>query len=133
MRRIAILMLLLVMAMPTNVYANAAIGANPIFASVTTVKPLSQSDVRAGILSACSRRGWYPKEIKPGHIEASINVRSHTVLVDITYTAKEFQIKYKNSVNLITSSGKIHRNYNKWVATLRKDIDIELQRISITK
>ncbi len=133
MRKIAILVLLLLVAIPAHVNANPAIGANPVFASVTTIKPLKQADVRAGILSACSRRGWYPKEIKPGLIEASIQVRSHTVVVDIPYTAKEFQIKYKNSVNLITRSGKIHRNYNKWVATLRKDIDLELNRIAITK
>ncbi len=133
MRRIAVLILLLLVAMPAHVSANAAIGANPVYAAINTVKPLKQSDVKQGILLACSKRGWYPKEIKPGQIEASIVVRSHTVVVDITYTEKEFQIKYKNSVNLITSSGKIHRNYNKWVATLRKDIDRELNIISITK
>ncbi len=133
MRKVSILLVLLIMAFAVNASANEVPGATNVYASVTVVNPVTQADVRKAIILACPKRGWMAKEIKPGHMQATINVRSHTAVVDIIYTAKEYEIKYKSSVNLTTRGGTIHRNYNKWVANLRRDIDLEIARVSASK
>ena len=63
---------------------------------------------------------------EPGLIEASINVRTHKATVSIPYSAKGYSIEYKDSVNLGHKGNNIHRNYNKWVTLLDRDIQQEL-------
>lgn len=46
--------------------------------------------------------------------------------VRITYTATSYDIKYDSSLNLQASGGKIHKNYNRWVRNLDKDIQLNL-------
>ncbi len=65
-----------------------------------------------------SRQGWTAQIVAPGHIEARVNVRSHSAVVDITFDERAYSITYKDSHNLDYKNGKIHGNYNKWVATL---------------
>ncbi|MBF5602231.1 hypothetical protein HQI21_26760, partial [Escherichia coli] len=43
-----------------------------------------------------------------------------------TYTATYYNIKYDSSLNLQASDGKIHKNYNRWVRNLDKDIQVNL-------
>ncbi len=69
-------------------------------------------------------RGWIIKQLEPGHLEATIYVRSHMAKVDITYDAAAYSIRYNDSENLGYKNGKIHRNYNKWV----KNLDMDIQR-----
>ena len=47
--------------------------------------------------------------------------------VRITYTATSYDIKYDSSLNLQASGGKIHKNYNRWVRNLDKDIQLNTE------
>ena len=72
------------------------------------------------------QKGWVPSVVKPGLVEASIQVRTHQAVVSIPYTQADYDIIYKSSQNLDESGGKIHRNYNRWVVNLSASIQEEL-------
>lgn len=82
--------------------------------------------VESAILSATRKRGWSPKIIKPGLIEATISVRSHRATIEIPYTSNHYSIHYKDSQNLNYDDGSIHRNYNNWVVKLARTIQDEM-------
>ncbi len=63
-------------------------------------------------------------QASPGVIKALYQTRNHVAEVRITYTATYYNIKYDSSLNLQASDGKIHKNYNRWVRALDKDIQV---------
>jgi len=77
------------------------------------------------ILSGCARRGWVCDVVAPGEIKGTLVIRSHRADVRIVFDPKKYSIIYLSSENLRYNPGKntIHRNYNKWVANLRNDIN----------
>ncbi len=88
---------------------------------------LTANEVRASVMQGCVSKGWTPREQKPGLIHCSINVRSHSAEVAIPYTTREYDIRYVGSTNLDDDGeGRIHRNYNRWVANLSAAIQQEL-------
>ena len=95
-------------------------------APVTVTSKVSQKDIRNAIIRAGSSLGWRVKEIKPGHLQATLNVRSHMAKADIFYTTKSYSIKYKDSVNLKYDGSSIHSNYNGWIQRLDQAIQSQL-------
>ncbi len=87
---------------------------------------LSLEQVQAAIMKGSIQKGWVPSVVKPGLVEASIQVRTHQAVVSIPYTQGDYDIIYKSSQNLDESDGKIHRNYNRWVVNLSASIQEEL-------
>ena len=83
---------------------------------------LGLAQVQQSIAVGALDRGWTPRVIEPGHIEATIKVRSHTVVVDITFDESAYSIQYKDSDKMDYKDGQIHRNYNRWVANLNKSL-----------
>lgn len=61
-----------------------------------------------------------------GRIGVRFSVRSHLAFVDITFDEATYSITYKDSHNLDYKKSKgrekIHRNYNKWVHTLNREL-----------
>ena len=88
----------------------------------------TQSDVERAILIAAQRRKWSARVVRSGLIEASTAARSHQARVEISYSATAYSVQYKSSSNLGQSDGTIHRNYNRWVANLNKEIKRQLLR-----
>ncbi len=86
----------------------------------------SDSQVKNAILKAGMARKWIMSEEAPGVIKARQLSRSHSAEISITYTATSYSINYDSSLNLNASSGKIHRNYNRWVHNLDKEIQLNL-------
>ena len=86
----------------------------------------SEQNVRKAITLAVSKRGWRVVSEKRGLIEASINVRDHEAVVGITYSGSGYGISYKDSTNLNHRGNNIHRNYNKWVVLLDREIQKQL-------
>jgi hypothetical protein len=82
--------------------------------------------VREAIVAGARAKGWRVSEEGPGHIVASIAVRSHTAVADIFYDATSYSIQYKDSSNLKYDGERIHRNYNKWVILLDQQIQANL-------
>lgn len=97
-------------------------------ANITTVsgKEPTLEDVTKAIVSASTNSNppWNMEVVKPGHIVATLNVRSHMAAVDINYTTKGYSITYKESSNLKydEAGGTIHEGYNKWVQRLDSNI-----------
>ncbi|HEJ9074890.1 TPA: hypothetical protein SML54_005384 [Serratia marcescens] len=86
----------------------------------------SEAQVRSGILKAGAQRQWIMNDAGPGVIKARQQNRNHSAEVRITYSATAYSIDYDSSQNLLASQGKIHKNYNRWVRNLDKDIQVNL-------
>ncbi len=102
--------------------------------------------MQRGIRDAAGKLGWRVEPGEPGHIIATLVVRQHTAVVDISYTQTSYSIVYKSSVNLdyagadakapspeedirfpVRTTPVIHGNYNKWVQQLNDAIFRRLQ------
>lgn len=86
--------------------------------------------VRNAIIDGCAARNWMAREIEEGVMECTVKVRSHTAVVNITYSTEMYSITYASSENLKYKEGKIHRNYNSWVQNLNGDIQNALLKAS---
>jgi hypothetical protein len=89
-------------------------------------KALSKDEVKNAIVRAGAALGWQMKADAPGRITATLNVRKHTAVIEIPYSAKSYSINYKSSVNLDEGGGEIHNNYNGWIKNLAKGINAQL-------
>jgi len=89
-----------------------------IDAPVSTSQKATLADVGKTIKQAGQGLGWGMREIKPGHIVATIYLRKHMAKVDIKYTTKNYSITYKDSAELAYDGTNIHKNYNSWVSNL---------------
>ena len=65
-------------------------------------------------------------------MQAEINVRNqYYAAIDIRYTRNSYAITYRDSRDLGYKDGKIHRNYNRWVSMLDRDILAGLRTYSV--
>ena len=97
-------------------------------AAIVSVKPLQVAQVKTAIMFAGTSLGWKMAEVSPGLIQGTLNLRKHTAVVDIPYSATKYSIVYKSSINLDEKDGHIHKNYNSWVQNLSNKIGGELLR-----
>jgi hypothetical protein len=95
----------------------------------STAKSVSAAQVRAAIITAGTSLGWKVVDAGPGKLEGTINLRTHTAVVDIPYNSSTYSIKHKRTEGLSESGGMIHRNYNSWVGNLDKAIRTEIARM----
>jgi hypothetical protein len=79
------------------------------------------------IQSLARRFGWETEELAPGELIATRR-RGHAIaVVQIRFDARSFDIRYRNSENLLRSEGRIHRRYNRWVEALAVGIQREAE------
>ena len=90
------------------------------------------SDVEGAIKRAGASLGWQMRTVGKGHIVAQLPIRTHMAIADVTYTTKEFSIRYKDSSNLKydPTDNTIHSNYNSWVRNLQNAILAQTASIS---
>ena len=88
--------------------------------------------ITGAITAGAVDRGWTPKVLGTGHVEARLFIRSHTATVDITFNESTYSITYKDSTNLDYDGGRIHRNYNRWVASLNSTLQRSLAMATAT-
>jgi hypothetical protein len=86
-----------------------------------TGEEIAQAIVRAG-----HSLGWIMKQQEPGLIVGTLNIRSHTAVVDINYDRTNYSITYKDSTNLGYTGTNIHTNYNGWIQNLKNAIDFQI-------
>jgi hypothetical protein len=92
-------------------------------------QPASVQQIKAALMTAGSPRGWVVKEVAPGQLAATVNVRNkHIVTVDIAVTPGLYSIKYRDSVNMNYDGMNINPHYNKWVQMLSEDARKELAK-----
>jgi hypothetical protein len=75
------------------------------------------------IVNALQKREWTVQRLSPQLVQAEITVRGqYYAAIDIRYTRNSYGITYRDSRDLGYKDGKIHRNYNRWVSMLDRDI-----------
>jgi hypothetical protein len=140
-----------------------ALGASPAFAQRTPVaivnyfnipiadasgQPVRTEQVKKAIQDGANTRGWTLADEPSNKMLATLVVRNkHTIMVEITYSAQRYSLRYRDSVNMnyhsearydsrlpASRSGStprgpvIHPAYNTWVQELKTAIDVELRR-----
>ena len=96
----------------------------PVVASAQ--KQPSAEDVQKAIQRAGAALGWRITPVKPGQLEGVLSLRTHAAVVNITYDASKYSIRYKDSTNLDYDGKQIHSNYNGWIENLDKGIRTQL-------
>ena len=76
------------------------------------------------IQHAAAGLGWETTVIRPGMIRATLNLRSHVAVTEITYNEQVFSIIYVDSTNLQYDGTSIHKNYNGWIQNLERAINL---------
>ena len=95
---------------------------------------LTLGEVADSIKDAGMGLGWRMNQVAPNHIIATLDIRSHRAIVDITFSPKNYDITYKSSVNLKHKpDGRIHPYYNGWIQNLDRDIQTQLRQRSYKK
>jgi hypothetical protein len=97
--------------------------------SINASSSVSMAKVKKAIVSAGAERGWSMKEVKPGHLVATLFARKHKAVVDIRYSKKNYSITYNDSVALKYDGEKIHKRYNGWIMNLDRQIQIRLSSL----
>jgi len=98
----------------------------PIVANVANV---SKADVRKAIIRAGTGLGWEFKDNGPDALIGTLNLRTHSAVVDVPFSTKQYSILYKDSTNLGYDGTSIHKNYTGWVTNLQKAIDAQLKTL----
>ncbi len=93
---------------------------------VVSGKQMTKEQVRSAIVRAGSALGWQMKDEGPDKLVGTLVLRAHTAVVDIPYSASSYSIRYRTSINLDESGGKIHKNYNGWISNLNRGIGTQL-------
>jgi len=97
--------------------------------TTTSGAALTQAQVRSAIIAGGTSLGWSLGDAGPGRVQGRLDLRAHTAVVDIAYSATSYSIIYKSSINLNESGGTIHSNYNGWVQHLDRAIRTEIARL----
>lgn len=97
--------------------------------AIPTTDNISLKKIQKAIVSACFGLGWQAKVQKPGHVVATLNLRSHVAVVDIKFSTKSYSIKYKDSVDLDYDGTNIHSNYNGWIRNLDNKVKLHLSML----
>lgn len=118
-----------------SVFVLAAVGcrSNPVQnvsnAPIGSGAALKMEQIKNAIIRAGSTLGWRVKAETPGHLVATLDLRKHQAVVDITHDTKSYSIKYKDSTNLDYDGTNIHSNYNGWIKNLSVAIDNQIAAI----
>lgn len=95
---------------------------------VASYGKLSEAQVRDAIIRGGSNIGWQMSPEGPGMVVGVWKAREHSVTVEIPYSRSSYNIKYRTSVNMLAEGGQIHRNYNRWIERLNRNITAELAK-----
>jgi hypothetical protein len=87
---------------------------------------LALNDTAQAIYRGGESVGWRVEEVRPGAMTATLNKRSHVLVVAITHDTSRYTIAYKDSVNLLYDGRQIHRRYKTWIRNLEKAIQKEV-------
>ncbi|MDR1947283.1 MAG: hypothetical protein LBQ51_08995 [Desulfovibrio sp.] len=97
--------------------------------SLVAYGSLKATDVRDAVIRGGSNIGWQMSEERPGLVVAVWKARDHSLTVEIPYSSTAYTIKYRSSVNMSAENGEIHRNYNRWIERLERNINAELSKV----
>jgi len=101
-------------------------------------KDFTAADMREAILRACYMTQWHAADADANTIEARTLVGNrYSVVVVIRYSAAEYAINYRDSVNMdyafndADGTYTINRKYNVWVGKLDRSIQTHIAQRTI--
>ena len=95
---------------------------------------VSEEKMKQVIVNALQKREWTVQRLSPQLVQAEITVRNqYYAAIDIRYTRNSYAITYRDSRDLGYKNGKIHRNYNRWVSMLDRDIMAALRNSGVNE
>ena len=95
---------------------------------------VSEEKMKTVIVNALQKREWTVQRLSPQLVQAEITVRNqYYAAIDIRYTRNSYAITYRDSRELGYKDGKIHRNYNRWVSMLDRDIMAGLRNTGVNE
>lgn len=97
--------------------------------AITTSK--SNNAIYNAIDKGAKNAYWRIEKIGQNEVFAHFKIRNHKATVKITYDDTKYSINYHDGINLTFDpvKGTIHENYNKWVQSLEKSINIEVEKL----
>jgi hypothetical protein len=106
-------------------------GGVPVQSPIAVPSGRTIEQTEQAILEVLPRRGWTAESVQPGRVVAFLSIRKHLLRVDIRYDAQQAALFYVNSDNLsahVSADGQVyaHRNVNRWIQLLARDIAAEL-------
>ena len=83
-------------------------------------------DFKAAVCRAAIGRHWGVQEVGPNVLRCTLNVRGHSVVVDVVNDGKNFSVVYVDSSNMMydANADVINHRYHHWVRNLVKDIQV---------
>ena len=94
----------------------------------------SEEKIKQVIVAALQKREWTVQRLSPHLVQAEITVRNQFyAAIDIRYTRTSYAITYRDSRDLGYKDGKIHRNYNRWISMLDRDILAGLRNYGVNE
>ncbi|MFL1418476.1 hypothetical protein ACI77M_20065 [Pseudomonas fildesensis] len=95
---------------------------------------VSEEKIKQVIVAALQKREWTVQRLSPQLVQAEITVRNQFyAAIDIRYTRNSYAITYRDSRDLGYKDGKIHRNYNRWINMLDRDILAGLRNYGVNE
>lgn len=99
---------------------------------------LTAEQVKQAIVRGGAKYDWTVVREEAGKIQLKyVKQNKHEVVVDITYDATGFQVRYVNSINMkyevVNGNAMIHPFYNTWVANLSRAISTEATALAAAK
>lgn len=90
---------------------------------------LTKVQIIRAMKKALTAKRWNIQKADETTVYATISTREHFASIEIPYTTSHYSIIYRDSRNLQAQGDMIHRNYNKWIALLNKQIQTELRLV----
>jgi len=107
-------------SVPIQTYGNA---------NLSSYGKLTADQVGDAIIRGGASIGWQMSKVSPGLITATVTGgRNSSATVEIQYSAQEYTIKYRDSINMKAQGGTIISTYNRWVERLQRNIDAQIPR-----
>lgn len=105
---------------------------------VSGATALTTDQVKQAIVRGGAKYGWTVAADEPGKLRLKYNKQNkHEVVVDVTYDANGFLIRYVGSTNMkyenVNGAPSIHPFYNTWVSNLSRSISGEANSLSAAK
>ena len=103
----------------------------PVYTGTVTIGgDHTMAKIETAIKKALVNRGWGIVSGERGNIKAKIILRGHTAVIDIQFDKKKVTFNYVSSMELgyREKGGQklIHRNYNRWILNLERDVQVFL-------
>ncbi len=106
---------------------------NNVAAITGSGKPATADEIKRAFMVGGARRGWTFTDAGPDKMIATVVVRTHTLVMELTYEPGKYSLKYKDSIDLDfkDEAGKrtIHRGYVNWNTNLMNEARSELMRL----